>query len=74
MCLLGSLVDLLHGRLLLVYQLGNLVVEVAEFDQILLNLANGGGTLEGRLAGIICLTGAGTGNLDMELVYRTFLL
>lgn len=54
------------------YQLGNLVIEVAEFDQILLNLANGGGTLEGRLAGIICLTGAGTGDLDMELVYRSF--
>ena len=63
MCLFGSLVDLLNRGLLLLHQLGDLVVQVAQLNQILLDLANGGGTLEGCLAGIVGLARAGTGDL-----------
>lgn len=62
-CLLGALVDLRNSRLLLVHQLGDFVVQLAECDQILFNLADGGGTLESGLAGIVGLAGTGTGNL-----------
>jgi hypothetical protein len=61
--LLGALVDLRNGRLLLVYQLGDFVVQLAECDEVLFDLANGGGTLESGLAGIVGLASTGTGNL-----------
>lgn len=67
MCLLGSLVDLLNRGLLLLHQLGDLVVQVAQLNEILLDLANGGGTLEGCLAGIVGLARAGARDLIPEL-------
>jgi hypothetical protein len=41
---------------------------VAEFDEILLDLADGGGTLKSSLAGIVGLAGSSAGNLFLELV------
>lgn len=61
--LFGTLVDLCNCWLLLVHQLGDFVVKLAECDQILFDLADGGGTLESSLAGIIGLAGTSTGNL-----------
>lgn len=66
MCLLGSLLNLLNCRLLLVHQLCDLIVQVAQFDQILLDLADGGGTLESSLTGIIGLASASTGDLFLK--------
>jgi hypothetical protein len=62
--LLGTLVDLLHRRLLLVDQLGNLLVELAQLDHVLFDLADCGGSLQGGLAGIVGLAGSSTGNLS----------
>lgn len=58
--------NLLNCRLLLVYQLRDLIVQVAEFDQILLDLADGGGTLQSSLTGIVGLASASTGNLFLK--------
>ena len=65
--LLGALVDLLHGRLLLVDQLGNLLVELAQLDHVLFDLADCGGSLHGGLAGIVGLAGSSTGDLSQTL-------
>ena len=48
------------------HQLCNLIVQVAKFDQILLDFADGSGTLQSRLAGIVGLASASTGNLFLE--------
>lgn len=48
------------------YQLRDLIVQVAEFDQILLDLADGGGTLQSSLTGIVGLASASTGNLFLK--------
>lgn len=62
-CLLGTLVDLLHCGFLLVDQLGNLLVELSELDHVLFDLADCGGSLDGSLASIVGLAGSSTGDL-----------
>jgi hypothetical protein len=64
--LTGSYRNLLDCRFLLVDQLCNLLVQVAKFDQILLDFADGSGTLQSGLAGIVGLASASTGNLFLE--------
>jgi hypothetical protein len=60
------LLNLLDCRLLLVHQLCDLIVQVAKLDQILLDLADGGGTLQSSLTGIVGLASASAGNLFLE--------
>jgi hypothetical protein len=66
LCLLSTLLDLLDCRLLLVHQLCDLIVQMAKFDQILLDLADGSGTLQSSLTGIVGLASASAGNLFLE--------
>lgn len=65
-CFLGALVDLGDGRLLLVDELGYFLVQLAQLNHVLLDLADGGGSLQSSLAGIVGLTGAGTGDLGAK--------
>lgn len=66
MCFLGALVDLGDSRLLLVDELGYFLVQLAQLNHVLLDLADGGGSLQSSLAGIVGLTGAGTGDLGAK--------
>lgn len=63
-CLLGALLNLRNGRLLLVHQLRNLLVQLTESDHVLLDLADRGGSLHSRLASIVGLAGSGSGGLN----------
>lgn len=65
--ILGALLDLLHSRLLLVNQLCDFLVQLAELDHVLLDLADGGGTLESSLAGIVSLARTSTGDLFEDI-------
>jgi hypothetical protein len=57
---------MLNCGLLLVHQLCDLIVQMAKLNQILLDLADGGGTLQSSLTGIVGLASASTGNLFIE--------
>lgn len=62
--LFGALVDLSDGRFLLVDELGHFLVQLAQLDHVLFDLADGGGSLDRGLAGIVGLASASTGDLD----------
>lgn len=64
--LLGGLVDLRNRRLLLVDQLRDFLVQLTKLDHILLNLADGSGSLQSSLAGIVGLARTGTGDLERK--------
>ena len=72
-CLLGTLVDLLHCGFLLVDQLRNLLVELAELDHVLFDLADCGGSLQGGLASIVGLAGSSTGDL-LRVISQIFVV
>lgn len=60
---LGVVVDLLDGRLLLVHQLGDFLVQPTQLRHVLLDLADGGRSLHGGLAGVVGLAGSASGDL-----------
>lgn len=68
--LLGIFGDSLNRDFLLLNKSGNFLRQLAEFEHIPLDLANGRGTLQSRLSGIIGLLGAGTGDLKKKNVKR----
>ena len=63
---LGALVDLRDRGLLLMDQLGDFIVQLAELDHVLFDLADSGGSLQSGLTGIVGLARAGSGGLHGE--------
>lgn len=62
---LRALVDLLDGWLLLLDELGDFLVQPGQLNHILLDFADGGRSLEGRLSRVVCLTCTEAGGLTM---------
>lgn len=60
----GALVDLLNSSILLMHQLRNFLVQTAQFNHVLFDLSNSGGSLQSSLSGVIGLSGSAAGNLS----------
>lgn len=61
--ILRILVDLFHLGFLLMHEFRDFLVQTAQLNHILFDLADGGGTLQSGLSGIVGLSGTAAGDL-----------